>query len=243
MQKPNTKNRVREQWTTNELENYTTGANTKRTNASNIYKSMRFLALTPPVAWQAFPFGFGEKKDRGTTRKGIFGFGRAKNGTGAKKWNGGGGGEGKEGNASRQTPGFWKPARKRAGRLIGLLGLASWILLRCVDQKFVSYWDVVTRIIFCGYCLFWLACSMLRDGGRSRSVKRNAKNARGLGRDTAVTAYFSKSRSSYFRFARFNTPHHLRERHRLILVGNICLLMLELFLWPLLKRKALLSVK
>ena len=27
---------------------------------------MGFLALTPPVAWQAFPFGFGEKKDRGT---------------------------------------------------------------------------------------------------------------------------------------------------------------------------------
>ena len=38
----------------------------KRTNASNLDKSMGFLALTPPVAWQAFPFGFGEKKDRGT---------------------------------------------------------------------------------------------------------------------------------------------------------------------------------
>ena len=63
----------------------------------------------------------------------------------------------------------------------------------------------MTRIIFCGYCLFWLACSRLRDGGKSRSVKRNAKNARELGRDTTVTAYFSKSCSSYFRFARFNT--------------------------------------
>ena len=168
MQKPNTKNRVREQWTTNELENYTKDANTKRTNASNIDKSMRFLALTPPVAWQAFPFGFGEEKDRETTRNGIFGFGRAKNRTRAKKWNRGGGGEGKEGNASRQIPGFWKPARQRAGRLIGL---ASRTLLRCVDQKFVSYWEVVTRIIYCGYCLFWLACSRLRDGGKSRSVK------------------------------------------------------------------------
>ena len=135
-------------------------------------------------------------------RNGIFGFGRVKNRTRAIKWNRGGGGEGKEGNASRQIPGFWKPARQRAGFLIGL---ANRTLLRCVDQKFVSYWEVVTRIIFCGYCLFWLACSRLRDGGKSRSVKRNAKNARELGRDTAVTAYFSKSCASYFRFARFNT--------------------------------------
>ena len=163
---------------------------------------MRFLALTPLVAWQAFPFGFGEKKDQGTTRNWIFGFGRAKNRTRAKKWNRGGGGEGKEGNANRQIPGFWKPARQRAGRLISL---ASQTLLRCVDQKFVSYWEVVKRIIFCGYCLFWLACSRLRDGGKSRSVKRNAKNARELGRDTAVTAYFSKSGASYFRFVRFDT--------------------------------------
>ena len=36
----------------------------------------------------------------------------------------------------------------------------------------------------------------------SCSVKRNAKNARGLGRDTAP---FPKSCASYFRFARFNT--------------------------------------
>ena len=47
MQKPNTKNKVREQWTTNELEKYTKGANTKRTNAANIDKSVRFLALKP----------------------------------------------------------------------------------------------------------------------------------------------------------------------------------------------------
>ena len=43
---------------------------------------------------------------------------------------------------------------------------------------------------------------------KSRSVKRNAKNA---------TAPFSKSRASYFRFARFNTSalYYLRAWHRL----------------------------
>ena len=47
---------------------------------------------------------------------------------------------------------------------------------------------------------------------KSRSVKRNAKNARGLGRDP-----FPKSRASYFRFARFNTSalYYLRAWHRL----------------------------
>ena len=54
---------------------------------------------------------------------------------------------------------------------------------------------------------------------KSRSVKRNAKNARGLGRDIflAATAPFPKSRPSYFRFARFNTSAlcYLRAWHRL----------------------------
>ena len=47
----------------------------------------------------------------------------------------------------------------------------------------------------------------------SRSVIRNAKNARGLGRD----APFPKSCASYFRFARFNTfpLYYLRAWHRL----------------------------
>ena len=54
-----------------------------------------------------------------------------------------------------------------------------------------------------------------------KSVKRNAKNARGLGRDRAVflaaTAPFPKSRASYFRSARFNTSplYYLRAWHRL----------------------------
>ena len=50
----------------------------------------------------------------------------------------------------------------------------------------------------------------------SRSVIRNAKNARGLG-TPAATAPFPKSCGSYFRFARFNTfpLYYLRAWHRL----------------------------
>ena len=39
------------------------------------------LLLFSWPAKQTFPFGFGAKRDRGTTCNGIFGFGRAKNGT------------------------------------------------------------------------------------------------------------------------------------------------------------------
>ena len=51
----------------------------------------------------------------------------------------------------------------------------------------------------------------------SRSVKRNSKNARGLGRDRAATAPFPKLCACYFRFARFNTfpLYYLRAWHRL----------------------------
>ena len=58
----------------------------------------------------------------------------------------------------------------------------------------------------------------------SRSVIRNAKNARGLGRDIfpAATAPFPKSCASYFRFARFNTfpLYYLRAWHRLKNTGS-----------------------
>ena len=57
-------------------------------------------------AEQAFPFSFGAKK---RPRNGIFGFDRARYKTRAIKWKRGEG-EGKEGNACRQTPRFWKPA-------------------------------------------------------------------------------------------------------------------------------------
>ena len=54
----------------------------------------------------------------------------------------------------------------------------------------------------------------------SRSVIRNAKNARGLGRDIfpAATAPFPKSCASYFGFAHFNTfpLYYLRAWHRLL---------------------------
>ena len=54
----------------------------------------------------------------------------------------------------------------------------------------------------------------------SRSVIRNAKNARGLGRDIfpAATAPFPKSCASYFGFARFNTfpLYYLRAWHTLL---------------------------
>ena len=63
----------------------------------------------------------------------------------------------------------------------------------------------------------------------SRSAKRNAKNALGLGRDRAAEpgslSHFSrrhrplsKSCTSYFRFARFNTLplYYLRAWHRLL---------------------------
>ena len=50
----------------------------------------------------------------------------------------------------------------------------------------------------------------------SRSAIRNAKNARGRGRDSATTP-FPKSGASYFRFARFNTfpLYYMRAWHRL----------------------------
>ena len=65
--------------------------------------------------------------------------------------------------------------------------------------------------------------------------RKNAKNARGLGRDRrrpvspqpprifpAATTPFPKSRASYFRFARFNTSplYYLRAWHRLVKNGT-----------------------
>ena len=66
--------------------------------------------MPPPEIFKpaehAFPFSFGAKK---RPRNGIFGFDRARYKTRAIKWKRGEG-EGKEGNACRQTPRFWKPA-------------------------------------------------------------------------------------------------------------------------------------
>ena len=69
----------------------------------------------------------------------------------------------------------------------------------------------------------------------SRSVIRNAKNARGLGRDRAIfpaaTAPFPKSCASYFRFARFNTfpLYYLRAWHQ----GNRSLVNASVFLYAM----------
>ena len=85
-------------------------------------------------------------------RNGIFCFRRARNGTRAKKWKRG---EGRKETLADKPQDFENPACQRTGRLTGS---ASRTLLTCVDQKFVSYREVVTRIwIFCGYCLFWSA--------------------------------------------------------------------------------------
>ena len=65
------------------------------------------------------------------------------------------GGRGRKETLADKPRDFENPARQRMGRLIGS---ASRTLLTCVDQRFVSYREVVTRIlIFCGYCLFWSA--------------------------------------------------------------------------------------
>ena len=60
-------------------------------------------------------------------RNEILGFGRARNETRGKKWKRGQG-EGKEGNACRQTPRFWKPAfaSERSAWLARLLHMCRW---------------------------------------------------------------------------------------------------------------------
>ena len=73
-------------------------------------------------------------------KNGIFCFGRARNGTRTKNERGG---RGRKETLADKPRDFENPARQRTGRLIGS---ASRTLLTCVDQKFVSYREVVTRI-------------------------------------------------------------------------------------------------
>ena len=70
-------------------------------------------------------------------RNRIFGFRRTRNKSRVEKWNRGER-EGKEWNACRQTPGFWKPRSIANG---APFGLASRTILTCVDQRFVSYFS------------------------------------------------------------------------------------------------------
>ena len=116
------------------------------------------------------------------TEERDLGFGRARNETRAKNWKWGEG-EGKEGNACRQTPRFWKPvfASERS----------VW-LARLFEQR----WHVSIKDLF----------------HTERTV---------LVRDTYIN----------FQWLLF------------LLVGKICPPMQEHFLWPLLKRKALLATR
>ena len=73
-------------------------------------------------------------------RNGIFCFGRARNGTRTKYERGG---RGRKETLADKPRDFENPARQRTERLIGS---ASRTLLTCVDQRFVSYREVVTHI-------------------------------------------------------------------------------------------------
>ena len=102
--------------------------------------------MTACVASVSFWFRSNERP-----RNGIFCFGRARNGTRTKYERGG---RGRKETLADKPRDFENPARQLTGRLIGS---ASRTFLTCVDQRFVSYREVVTRIlIFCG-CLFWSA--------------------------------------------------------------------------------------
>ena len=73
-------------------------------------------------------------------RNGIFCFDGARNGTRTKYERGG---RGRKETLADKPRDFENPARQRTG---GLIGSASRTLLTCVNQKFVSYREVVTRI-------------------------------------------------------------------------------------------------
>ena len=73
-------------------------------------------------------------------RNGIFCFDGARNGTRTKYERGG---RGRKETLADKPRDFENPARQRTERLIGS---ASRTLLTCVDQRFVSYREVVTHI-------------------------------------------------------------------------------------------------
>ena len=105
-------------------------------------------------------------------------------------------------------------------RLLSYYGLIT-------RKAFVGHsWIVEVIIVFAEYTMQRRARMVINDRN-ARSVIRNAKNGRGLGRDRAAAklspifpaaiAPFPKSCVSYFRFARFNTflLYYLRAWHRL----------------------------
>ena len=111
----------------------------------NVYKKKRYLQtlnklhrdniMIACVASVSVWFRSNERQ-----KNGIFCFGRARNGTRTKNERGG---RGRKETLADKPRDFENPARQRTGRLIGS---ASRTLLTCVNQKFVSYREVVTRI-------------------------------------------------------------------------------------------------
>ena len=112
--------------------------------------------LTILVACLASVFVWFGSKER--PRNGILGFGRARNETRAKKWKWGEG-KGKEGNACRQTPRFWKPAfaSERSAWLARLVEQCWHVSIKGLFHTERTVWYVTRILIFSGCCLFWSA--------------------------------------------------------------------------------------
>ena len=91
-------------------------------------------------------------------RKGTFNFDCVRNETTAKKWKRGKG-KGKEGNACRQTPRFWKPAfaSERSAWLAWLVEQCWHVSIKGLFHTERSRLVRDTHINFLWYCLFWSA--------------------------------------------------------------------------------------
>ena len=89
-------------------------------------------------------------------RNGILGFDLARNETRAKNWKWEEG-EGKEGNACRQTPRFWKPAfaSERSAWLARLVEQCWHVSIKGLFHTERTVWYVTRILIFSGCCLFW----------------------------------------------------------------------------------------
>ena len=75
-----------------------------------------------------------------------------------------GGGEGKEGNAYRQTPRFWKPAfaSERSAWLAPLVEQCWHVSIKGLFHTERTVWYVSRILIFSGCCLFWSARFVLQ---------------------------------------------------------------------------------
>ena len=93
---------------------------------------------------------------KGRPRNGILSFDRARNETRAKKWKWGEG-EGKEGNACRQSPRFWKPAfaSERSAWLTRLVEQCWHVTIKGLFHTEKTVWYATRILIFSGCFLFW----------------------------------------------------------------------------------------